>query len=129
MKDAGGTVLMEPTDIFDSGRMIIASDPTGAMFGVWQAREHIGAQLANEPGRLELERVPLARARARGRLLRGRVRLRGRGRRTWAAPVPYRMLKVDGRGVAGVSDAQDGEPANWATIFTVASCDDSIARR
>ena len=52
IRDAGGTVMMDPFDVFDSGRMTIAQDPTGAVFGVWQAKEHIGAQLANEHGTL-----------------------------------------------------------------------------
>ena len=30
--------------------MTVAQDPTGAIFGVWQAGTHHGAQLANEPG-------------------------------------------------------------------------------
>ena len=50
IRDAGGTVLAEPFDVFDSGRMTVAQDPTGAVFGVWQAGTHIGAQLANDPG-------------------------------------------------------------------------------
>lgn len=50
IRDAGGTVMLDPFDVFESGRMTIAQDPTGAVFGVWQAKEHIGAQLANEPG-------------------------------------------------------------------------------
>ena len=41
---------MDPFDVFDAGRMTIAQDPTGATFGVWQANQHIGAQLANDPG-------------------------------------------------------------------------------
>ena len=50
IRDAGGTVLADPFDVFDSGRMTVAQDPTGAIFGVWQAGAHHGAQLANEPG-------------------------------------------------------------------------------
>jgi len=50
IKSAGGTLLMEPTDVMDAGRMLFAADPTGATFGVWQARNHSGAQVANAPG-------------------------------------------------------------------------------
>ena len=50
IRGAGGTVLMDPFDVFDAGRMTIATDPSGAHFGVWQANQHIGAQLANDPG-------------------------------------------------------------------------------
>jgi uncharacterized protein len=49
---AGGQVMMEPFDVMDVGRMFVASDPGGAVFGVWQARAHTGVGLANEPGSL-----------------------------------------------------------------------------
>jgi predicted enzyme related to lactoylglutathione lyase len=46
----GGTVLMAPRDIGTEGRLALAADPGGAVFGLWQARNHIGAQRVNEPG-------------------------------------------------------------------------------
>jgi hypothetical protein len=49
-KDAGGLVLVEPFDVLDAGRMAMLADPEGAPFCVWQAEEHKGAQLVNEPG-------------------------------------------------------------------------------
>ena len=49
---AGGNVINGPFDVFDAGRMSIVADPTGASFGIWQAREHIGAGLIYEPGSL-----------------------------------------------------------------------------
>src|ERR1035438_4536713 len=52
VKAAGGHVLMEPMDIMDVGRMAVAADPGHAVFGIWQARAHIGVGLANEPGTL-----------------------------------------------------------------------------
>jgi uncharacterized protein len=50
VKEAGGTVVMEPFDVLDSGRMAICADPYGALFRVWQANKHKGAQLVNAPG-------------------------------------------------------------------------------
>ncbi|MGH3251137.1 MAG: VOC family protein, partial [Trebonia sp.] len=50
IKSAGGQLLMEPTDVMDAGRMLFATDTTGAAFGVWQARNHTGAQVTNVPG-------------------------------------------------------------------------------
>jgi predicted enzyme related to lactoylglutathione lyase len=52
VRGAGGTVLMEPFDIFDSGRMGWFADPEGAAFGVWQPDRHRGATVVNEPGSL-----------------------------------------------------------------------------
>jgi predicted enzyme related to lactoylglutathione lyase len=48
--DAGGTVVTEPFDSLDGGRIAIVADPAGATFGVWQPGEHRGAELVNEPG-------------------------------------------------------------------------------
>lgn len=48
--DAGGTVIAPPFDVMDAGRMAIVSDPTGAVFSLWEPKRHIGAQLVNEPG-------------------------------------------------------------------------------
>jgi predicted enzyme related to lactoylglutathione lyase len=50
VRDAGGNVLMEPFDILDSGRMAVFTDPEGAVFCAWQAKEHKGAQIVNEHG-------------------------------------------------------------------------------
>jgi predicted enzyme related to lactoylglutathione lyase len=50
VKDAGGKALMEPFDVLDAGRMAVLADPEGAAFCVWQAKQHKGAVLVNEPG-------------------------------------------------------------------------------
>jgi predicted enzyme related to lactoylglutathione lyase len=49
---AGGSVLSEPLDVMDAGRFAVLADPEGAVFCVWQAREHKGARIVNEPGSL-----------------------------------------------------------------------------
>ncbi len=49
---AGGAVLMGPADVFDAGIMALVRDSTGAAFGLWQPKEHIGAQVIYEPGTL-----------------------------------------------------------------------------
>jgi len=48
--DAGGTTLMEPFDAEDAGRMAVLADPEGAVFCIWQAKNHRGAAIVNEPG-------------------------------------------------------------------------------
>ena len=47
---AGGTIVMGPMDVMDLGRLVIATDVTGAAFGIWQAMSHTGTQVANVPG-------------------------------------------------------------------------------
>jgi predicted enzyme related to lactoylglutathione lyase len=48
--EAGGTVIAEPMDVGDLGRMAVFADPTGAVFGVWQAGSFAGAGLVGEHG-------------------------------------------------------------------------------
>ncbi len=48
--EAGGSVLAEPFDIPGAGRMAILADTEGAVFSVWQAREHRGSKVVNEHG-------------------------------------------------------------------------------
>ncbi len=47
---AGGQLISGPMDVMDVGRLVVAADVTGAVFGLWQARSHTGAQVANVPG-------------------------------------------------------------------------------
>jgi predicted enzyme related to lactoylglutathione lyase len=50
VRDAGGKVIVEPLDVMDAGRMAVFADPEGAVFCVWEAKQHIGAQVVNEAG-------------------------------------------------------------------------------
>ena len=52
VKASGGHVLVAPMDVMDQGRMAMAADPGGAVFGLWPVKQHTGVQLANEPGSL-----------------------------------------------------------------------------
>lgn len=48
--DLGGTVIVAPFDVFTAGRMTVVQDPTGAIFSMWEAREHKGIQVQQEEG-------------------------------------------------------------------------------
>jgi predicted enzyme related to lactoylglutathione lyase len=52
VRAAGGAVVMEPFDVMDAGRMAGLTDPEGAAFSAWQAKENKGAGIVNEPGSL-----------------------------------------------------------------------------
>lgn len=94
---AGGTVLAPAFDVGDAGRMAIVQDPAGAVFGLWQAKDHIGAGLVNEPGGLVWEdlRSPDPDA----------------ARRFYAAVFGYRYEEVPGAGDGYTTFAlEDGVP-------------------
>ena len=63
----GGSIIVEPMEVFESGRLAFIQDPTGAQLGLWQARNHIGAGIVNTAGAMcwnELVTADAATARA-----------------------------------------------------------------
>ena len=54
---AGGTVLMEPGDVMEAGRTAVFRDPEGAVFCVWQPKQHRGAAIVNEAGSLNFNNL------------------------------------------------------------------------
>jgi predicted enzyme related to lactoylglutathione lyase len=50
--DADGRVTIDPFEVIGAGRMAACRDPDGAAFCLWQAKEHKGARIVNEPGSL-----------------------------------------------------------------------------
>jgi predicted enzyme related to lactoylglutathione lyase len=126
---AGGTVIMEPFDVFDSGRMTFAADPAGAMFGVWQAGNHIGSQLRREPGTINWAEVQ-TRDRAAAQPFYEQVF----GYEIDVMPMAtgdYVLLKLGDRAVAGMIEIQPdwGDvPSNWSVVFEVEDCDATVAR-
>ena len=49
-RELGGSVLVEPTDVGDAGRMAVIADPEGAQTGAWEPRRRGGAEVVNEAG-------------------------------------------------------------------------------
>ncbi|CAL9323178.1 VOC family protein [Streptomyces sp. SudanB182_2057] len=50
IRECGGEVLLEPMRVADFGTMCLAREPSGAVFGVWQAGTHEGFGATATPG-------------------------------------------------------------------------------
>lgn len=128
---AGGTVVMDPFPIADAGRMLVATDPAGATFSVWEAGEHAGAGLVNEPGAFawsELNtRDPEAAFAFYAEVFGWQARTTEMG-----GGGSYTEFLLDGRSVAGGIDMRgrvpDDIPAHWLTYFAVDDTDAAVAR-
>jgi predicted enzyme related to lactoylglutathione lyase len=147
---AGGAVLWGPEDIGDSGRMAVLADPEGAAFCVWQADQHRGAQVVNEPVSLnfnDLDTRDLEGAKAFYGALFGWEHLpfADDGSGMWLLPAygdfleqlrpgmragmkemgaPDRFEEV----VASVRVIPDDQPAHWGVTFAVDDADAIAAR-
>jgi uncharacterized protein len=124
---AGGQVLMPPMDVLTVGRMFLAADPTGAVFGVWQAGDFFGAQTVNEPGTLCWNEANSRDAETAGRFYTAAF---GMGVEPMAGMDDYSGLHVDGRVVAGLHRMGDESPADfpphWMTYFAVDDTDSTV---
>ena len=129
--DAGGTVMFGPMDVMGQGRMLIAADPEGAMFGIWQPQAHKGAQLVNENAALDVEPADVAQHRRRRALPRLGVP-RTRSRTLPEMPFDaYQLFKV-GDAVGGMFAMPDDVPAeappHWLAYFWLDDVDAGAER-
>jgi predicted enzyme related to lactoylglutathione lyase len=120
VKDAGGQVLLEPGDVGPLGRMFIAADPSGAVFGVWQAGTHIGAGIANEPGGLAWEDLRSSDPDA-ARAFYSAVFGFTTQALEMAGPDYTTFHSRDGEpplgGMGGMMGAPEGTPSHWLVYF------------
>ncbi|HJZ60841.1 MAG TPA: VOC family protein [Miltoncostaeaceae bacterium] len=132
VKVNGGTVIVEPMDVMDLGRMAIFADPSGAVFGIWEPRGFGGADIVNEPNSLGWFEV-LTRDTESGKTFYPAVFGWSVGRPTFdGAPEDYTVWEVDGRPVGGMMTLDDerfppGLPSHWSICFSVADCDAVVA--
>ena len=129
VRDAGGTVLAEPFDVFDAGRMSVASDPAGAVFGIWQAGSHVGSQLRGEPGTMNWAEVQ-TRDRDAAKPFYEQVFGYETDTMEMGAGGEYVVFKAAGESAAGLIEIR-GEwgdvPSNWSVVFQVPDCDAAVA--
>lgn len=126
ISDAGGNIMFPPMDVMEEGRMTMAMDPTGAPFGVWQPRNHIGAQVVNSPGALvwnELQTPELASAKEFYTSVFG-----------WSHQTDengYVVVLQDERAHAGMMEIDESwgdVPPNWAVYIMVEDVEATAAK-
>jgi len=130
--ELGGTVVQEPFDILDVGRMAAVEDPTGSGVAVWQAGTYPGAARVNEPGCLTWNELATNDT---GAALEFYGELFGWSTRemdTGGGP-PYVVIRVGERSNGGArplspEEEQAGIPPYWFPYFAVESLEDTFDR-
>lgn len=128
--DAGGSTLMGPMDVMGQGRVAVAADPAGAVFGLWQAGGHPGAGVVNEPNTVTWNECASRDADAAWHFYRT---VFGYDRDTMDAEgFDYSILKIGGKPVAGLMPMPERMPAevpsHWLSYFAVADTDAAVAK-
>ena len=149
---AGGRVVTDPFDVSSAGRMAVFSDSEGAAFCVWQANEHRGARIVNEPGSLNFNGLSTRDVEGAksfyGSVFGWETLGLDGGAEMWRLPGYGEFLERSDPGIrermaqsgapAGFEDVvatlnpitedQPDVPAHWGVTFAVAHADATAAR-
>ena len=129
--EAGGTVMAEPFDVLGVGRMLVAADPTGAVFSMWEAKSHIGAQVVGDSGAMCWNELMTPDTEKAGDFYTSVF-----GWQTEAVDMgnetTYTLLKRQGaeNSVAGMMPPPPGVdmPPNWTAYIAVDNCQAAVDR-
>jgi predicted enzyme related to lactoylglutathione lyase len=122
--DAGGRVVEPPMDVMDQGRMAIVTDAVGAQFGLWQAREHLGSTIVNEPGSFVWNELVTA---DRSRAAEFYRAVFDHTLEDMPGDFGYTVLyRPDGRAIGGIQEDAAAASPSWATYFEVEDADAAV---
>lgn len=130
VRHCGGTVGVGPLDAADAGRLAVASDPSGAVFGIWQASVHLGTAITGVPGTPAWNELFTRDTVGVAKFYESVFGYEGEP--IASGDVDYVTLRVEGRPVAGIHGVGSALPrdrgAHWLTSFEVADTDEAVVR-
>jgi uncharacterized protein len=153
VRASGGDVVTEPFDFMNACRMAVFTDPEGAAFGVWEAKEHKGARLVNDPGALVLNNLNTRDAEGArsfyGSVFGWQTGAIGGGAEGWTLPGYGDWLEREHHpdlreqmteagapegfedvvaSIIPIADDQADTPPHWSVTFAVADADATAAK-
>ncbi len=131
MSSAGGTIQMPVVDMMTLGRMCIAADPAGAVFGIWQAVDFPGAGIVNEHGALIWNELNTTDRSAAAAFYQASFGIESAAMEM-AGAENYFALKVGDRPVGGMQPMPEqmppDTPSHWLTYFSVPDTDATVEK-
>jgi len=127
---AGGTTVVPPMDVLESGRMLVAQDPAGAFTSFWEPKDHVGAQIANEPGTLSWNELQVNDVEAAKAFYESVLGIETQTTDMGGGSF-YTTFVVGGRSVAGMMEIQKEwgpVPPHWDVYFAVEDTDATIEK-
>jgi predicted enzyme related to lactoylglutathione lyase len=119
----GATISVAPFDVMEHGRMSVIMDPTGATFALWQAKNHTGAGVRDEPGSMSWCELLTKDAKAAGKFYSA---LFGWTLKDMPMPdIAYTVYEKGPVPVGGMMEIQKEwgpVPSTWMTYFAVDDC-------
>ncbi|MEV5176023.1 VOC family protein [Streptomyces flaveolus] len=124
----GGTLAVGPLDAAEAGRMAIASDPSGAVFGIWQGSAQLGTSITGVPGTPVWNELVTFETESVAKFYESVFGYEEEP--VVSADFDYLTLRLDGRPVAGLHGVGHGLPRDrgpyWRTYFEVADLAETL---
>lgn len=128
ISDAGGSILMEPMQVGPFGTMALYADPTGAVFGTWEAGSHTGFQITDVPGAVSWTEAMVGSFE--------------QGKEFYSSVFGWTYQDMSGEGMeyavfvtpgdpgmaGGIGAVEPAEQPYWSVVFAVDSTDDAVGR-
>jgi predicted enzyme related to lactoylglutathione lyase len=130
IRDAGGTVLVEPMEVGPMGTMLIALDPQGLVFGAWQSGQHTGCRIYNESGALSWNEAMTADSSAARQFYTavfGFTFDQLPPEQGGEEGMDYTTFAKGANPLGGLGGTQEGMPTGWLTCFGVDDADAAVA--
>ena len=127
-KQLGGTLVAGPFDVMEHGRMAVLTDPTGAMFALWQAYNHPGITRYNEDGSLVWTELMTGDTKKAADFYKG---LFGWGTESFPGGMEYTLWKRGDESVGGMmalTPEMQGVPPHWMVYYGVSDVNASFAK-
>jgi uncharacterized protein len=125
VEEAGGKVEVPPFDVMELGRMAAIQDPTGARVNLWQAKEHLGTGIANEPGTPIWNEVVTPDV-ERATKFYADVLGMGVDKQEMEGGQYVGITNASGRMIGGaMNPPMEGIPPHWNVYFNVADADET----
>lgn len=123
--ELGGGLVRDTLDVGALGRSGAVTDPQGAVVGLWEPREFLGAGVVNEIGAMVLNQLnthdPAAAAEFYAALLGWEID------QVQSEPAPYWGITNQGWLNGGIMGLAPPAPPNWLVYFTSEDVDGSDA--
>jgi predicted enzyme related to lactoylglutathione lyase len=129
VKELGGTVMKDPFDVMEHGRMAVLQDPDGAVFSAWQKKDHVGASRMNEPHTVcwvELATRDMNKAREFYTGVFG-----WETKESTNSPMAYTEFGAGGQhrgGILQMTDEWAGIPPHWMVYFMSPDTDAAVEK-
>ena len=128
-KELGATLMKEPFDVMTVGRMAVVQDPTGAVFAIWEGRDHKGASVVNVPGALVWNELATTDKTRAGDFYSGLFGWK-LDAQTFG-PLEYTIFQNGDKGAGGmfqITPEMAGLPSHWLVYFSVDDCDAKVKK-